>query len=489
MLEKLTIDKEEGEGDEDGTTCLIENGTGRQTDTLGIIKERVLKMEKTQKLKRTLTLFQVVFLGLAWMTPMIFFTSFGILFEASKGMLTAAYMLAFIAIFFTASSYGKMAKAFPVSGSALTYITKAMNPFVGFLVGWAILLDYFFSCIIAVLMFGINLHAQFPSIPTYVWIIVLDIVIMIINIIGVKSSANVSRVFVIMQIIFIAIFCSTVLNHLLRTGSATTVSSLSSPFIMNSHVTFSNILAGASIVCFSFLGFDSITTMAEETINPKKNIPRAIMIIIVIAAVLYFTTSYLIQLAYPHFTFQNPDSAGFELAKTVGGNLISSLFTFVLIFAILTQGVSSMTTVSRLLYVMGRNALLPKKSFGYVHPKFKTPVFNIVIVSILSLLALVIDLDTCIKFVNFGALVAFMFVNLSVIAHYFIKEKQRSLQQFISYLLFPLIGAGFIFYLLTLLDKWSLLLGSAWLVIGFVYLAIIIKKPYEQEGKEKKAVI
>ena len=77
-------------------------------------------------------------------------------------MLLAAYVLAFVAILFTAGSYGQMAKAFPVSGSAYTYVSQAMNPFIGFLVGWVILLDYLFSCIVAVLMFGINLHAQFP---------------------------------------------------------------------------------------------------------------------------------------------------------------------------------------------------------------------------------------------------------------------------------------------------------------------------------------
>ncbi|WP_270583892.1 APC family permease [Bacillus smithii] len=444
-------------------------------------------MGETQQLNRTLTLFQVFFMGLAWMTPMIFFTSFGILFEASKGMLTAAYMLAFIAIFFTASSYGKMAKAYPVSGSALTYITKAIHPFIGFLVGWAILLDYFFSCIIAVLMFGININAQFPSIPTYVWIILLDAVIMIINIVGIKSSANVSRVFVIMQIIFIVLFCSVVLHHFL--GNETlNAHSLRNPFTMHSNVTFSNILIGASIVCFSFLGFDSITTMAEETINPKKNIPRAIMMIIIVAAVLYFITAYLIALSYPNFTFKNPDSAGFELVKTVGGNLLSSIFIFILIFAIFTQGVSSMTTVSRLLFVMGRNSLLSKKAFGYVHPKFKTPVFNIILVSILSLSSIFISLDTCIKFVNFGALVAFMFVNISVIAHYFVKEKKRTLKECVSYLISPFIGAGFIFYLLTLLDKWSLILGSAWLLIGLIYLAVITKKKQVYELKRSEVL-
>ncbi|AEP00082.1 APC family permease [Heyndrickxia coagulans] len=437
-------------------------------------------MENQPTLKRSLTLFQVVFLGLAWMTPMIFFTSFGISYESSKGMLTVAYLLAFLAIFFTASSYGKMAKAFPVSGSALTYITKVMNPFIGFLVGWVILLDYLFSCIIANLMFGINLHAQFPSVPSYIWIILLDIVLMVINIIGIKTSANISKLFVCIQIAFIALFCILVFHNLLQNDTSV---HLAGPFAMGDSITFSTILAGASIICFSFLGFDSITAMAEETINPKKNIPRAIMIIISVAGILYFSTSYFLQLAYPELKFSNPDTAGFYVANLVGGKILGSIFTTVLVFAVFTQGLSSVATVTRLLYVMGRSAQLPKKSFGYLHPKFRTPVFNVVLVSVISLLGLFISLDTCIKFVNFGALTAFMFVNLSVILHYFIKEKRRTLKGIIAYLVSPLIGAGFIFYLLTLLDKDSLLMGLSWLALGLMYSLYLVAR------KKKRALV
>lgn len=152
-------------------------------------------MNNTITLKRDLSLSHVVTMGLAWMSPMIFFTSFGVLHDSSGGMLLAAYALAFIAILFTATSYGQMARAFPVSGSAYTYVSKAMNPFLGFLVGWAILLDYLFSCIVAVLMFGVNLNAQFPSVPSSIWIILLTLIVMIINVIGIKPLANISKLF------------------------------------------------------------------------------------------------------------------------------------------------------------------------------------------------------------------------------------------------------------------------------------------------------
>ncbi|CAN7745110.1 APC family permease [Paenibacillus sp. LjRoot153] len=415
-------------------------------------------------LRKSLSLYQVVYMGLAWMTPMIYFSIYGIAYENAHGMLTQAYLLAFIAIFFTAYSYGVMSKVFPTSGSAYTYTKKSIHPYLGFLVGWVLLLDYFFSPIIACLTFGIYLHAQFPSIPAYVWIIGLNIVLGLINIIGIKFSANISKLFVWIQIIFIAVFCFFLFRNLSGVGEI-------HPFqpFLQTDVPFSTILAGASIICFSFLGFDTVTTMAEETVNSEKTIPRAIMIIIITASILYLVPSFLTQLVYPHLTFVHIDSAGFEIVKMVGGAALSSVFLTVLILAIFTQGLSSVTSVSRLLFVLGRDNVLPKRVFAFLHPKLGTPVINIVIVSVVSLLALVISLDNAVKFVNFGALTAFFFVNISVIAQKYMKERQRSPKQTILYLALPLLGAGFIGYLLSLLDKDALWMGLTWLLIGVVY--------------------
>ncbi|WP_281888458.1 APC family permease [Paenibacillus sp. YYML68] len=412
--------------------------------------------------KRTLKLSHVVYLGLAWMTPMIYFSVYGIASEASSGMLTQAYALAFLAIFFTALSYGIMAKRFSTSGSAYTYVKKSMNPIVGFLVGWALLLDYFFSPLIACLTFGLYIHAQFPSIPAYVWMIALNVTLAIVTIIGINFSANLSKVFVWIQIAFIAIFSFMLLRNV--TPDVQPLEPL-----LQTAVPLPALLAGASIICFCFLGFDSITTMAEETIQAEKTIPRAILIIICTAVVLYLVPSYLTQLVHPNVTFTNIDSAGLEIVKLVGGAALSSLFMVVLILAIFTQGLASMTSVSRLLFVMGRENVLPKRMFGFLHPKFKTPVLNILIVSAVSLIALAIDLETAVKFVSFGALVAFIFVNLAVIAQCYIRDGKRSFKETWLYLIFPLTGAGFIGWLLSLLDSNSLMMGSIWLVLGILY--------------------
>lgn len=422
-------------------------------------------MREQAKLQQNLSLHHLVFLGLAWMTPMIYFSIYGIAYNAAGGMLTQAYLLAFIAIMFTAYSYSMMARAHSTSGSAYSYVKNAMHPYLGFLVGWALLLDYLFSPIIACLTFGIYMHAQFPAIPAYIWVIGINLLMTAVNIKGASFSANLSKLFVLLQMCFIALFCILLIrNFSMHSGALEP--------LLQTHIPLTTILTGASIICFSFLGFDSITTMTEETKDAKKNIPRAIGIIICIASIIYVVPSYLTQLAFPKaIAFVNLDAAGLEIAQKVGGAALGSIFIIVLLFAIFTQGISSVSSVSRLMYVMGRESILPSRIFAYVHPKLQTPVVNILIVGMISLLALVISLDAAVKFVNFGALTAFFFVNLAVILHYYGQARLRSAVDTIRYLIIPGVGAVIIMWLFALLSKDALLMGFGWLLFGILYHA------------------
>lgn len=430
-------------------------------------------MNNQTELKRTLTLWQVIFLGLAWNTPMIYFSVFGVAYEGSNGFITAAYMTAVLAVLFTGASYAIMAKKVPISGSAYTFAKKAIHPNAGFLVGWVLLLNYLLAPIIACITFGIFLNAEFPSVPSYVWIIGLIVLLAAIAIRGVNSSANISRFFVVLQIIFMVVFCSYLAYGLLDDGGASSLMS-TEPFL-DVDMSLPVVLAGASIVVFSFLGFDTMTTLSEETIQPKKTIPKAIFIMIGIVAFLHVGTSYFIQTALPNLNFMNPDSAALELVGIVGGSFLRSIFITVLIAAIFTQGLASVTSVSRLLYVMGRDSILPKKWFGFLHPTFKTPVINIMIASIISLLAIFINIDNAIRFVNFGALSVFFFVNLCVITLFFRNKNRFSVSGIVRNVIFPLIGAAFIAWLLALLDLPTIMGGLAWVGAGTIYLLYLTK--------------
>ncbi|MDQ0247732.1 putrescine importer [Bacillus fengqiuensis] len=429
-------------------------------------------MEK-KNLVRTLTLSQVVFLGIAWNNPMVFFNTYGIAAVTSHGVITGAYIIAFLAILFTALSYGKMAKAYPISGSAYTFTQKSINPEVGFLVGWTIMLDYILTPMVTCLMSTVFLHAVFPEIPHYVWIILLTAIIVIPSILGVTISASASKIFVIAQIIFVCFFWILTAKSLLEGIGTGTF--LSSEPLFNSDVPLSAILAGASLLCFSFLGFDSLTTLSEETIDPEKTIPKAIIIMLLFIGVLYIGSSYLAQLVYPGFSFEHPDSAAIEITILVGGNLFKSLFITAVIVGNFSSGVAAITSASRVLYAMGRDSVLPKSLFGYIHPKFKTPSHGIIVIGIISLLGILLTLEQVIKFINFGGLIAFTSVNLSVIAHYFIRNQKRSFNDCIRYLCLPLIGAAFTMWLWSYLEREALILGGIWIACGLSYLLYMTK--------------
>ncbi len=159
--------------------------------------------------------------------------------------------------------------------------------------------------------------------------------------------------------------------------------------------------------------------------------------------VIFISVSFFIQLFFPSIQrFHQPDAALPEIALYVGGKLFQSIFLCVTFINTLASGLASHASVSRLLYVMGRDNVFPEKFFGYIHPKWRTPALNVLMVGLVALSALSFDLVTATALINFGALVAFTFVNLSVISHFFIREgRNKSWKDRFNFLFLPLVGA------------------------------------------------
>jgi len=431
-------------------------------------------MEGKVSFRRTLSLHHVVLFGLAYMAPMIVFGIYGVIAQTTHGLEASAYLVALVAMFFTAYSYGQMVRAYPVSGSAYTYTRKSLNSHVGFMVGWAILLDYLFIPMAIWLIGGSYLNAAFPAVPIWGWVLAFIVITTAINIYGIKLSVNVNVLMMVFQFLVIALFIILSVRSVLGGTGAGTLFSFS-PFVNHSG-SFSFVLAGAAIACYSFLGFDAITTLTEETKNPEKTIPTAILLVTVIGGGIFIVASYVTQLVHPNFlSFHDVNSAAFEIAREIGGALFSSIFLAGIIVAQFASGISAQASASRLLYAMGRDSVLPNRVFGYLSPRFRTPVYNIVIVGIVGLLALALSVSTSTSFINFGAFMGFTLVNLSVIGHYFVKNRRRTARETLLFLILPLLGAGFDFWLLVNLDKDALRLGISWAVVGLIYLTFLTK--------------
>lgn len=433
------------------------------------------------QLKRTLKLRHVVFLGLAYMSPLAVFDTFGIISDVTGGHVPTAYLLVIIALMFTAFSYGKMVKAFPSAGSVYTYTRKTMNPHLGFLVGWAAMLDYLLLPMINALLASIYLGAAFPSVPSWVWIIMTILITTTLNIVGVKLAVLLNYLLVVIQILVTITFVVLTIRTVINGGDTFTFN----PFY-TADISFSAVFAGSAILALSFLGFDAVANLAEEAVEPEKTIPRAIYIIILCAGVFFLTVTYFMQSLFPDVSnFNDLEGASPEIAYYIGGNLFQSIFISGYVVAVLACGITQQMSVSRMLYGMGRDGVLPKRFFGYVSKKYGTPVFNIIFVGVLASSAVFLDLMRAASLINFGAFVAFMFVNLSVIVYFISRRKSNPLKVNLISIIISSIGFVFNFYLWLNLEPSAKMLGIVWTGIGFAYILYLTKffkiKPPELE--------
>lgn len=430
-------------------------------------------MNQMIKLDRTLSLWSVILFGLAYMTPMIVFGTFGPLASVSQGTTAMAYLIAASAILLTASSYGIMARVYPVAGSAYTYARRSLSSGTGFLVGWAVLLDYFFLPMVIWLIGAAYLSSAFPAVPAWLWIVGFIVSTTIVNLVGIAFANRVNVVLMLVQLAVLVAFVALAARYVVSingTGGLTSVR----PFF-DASVPVGASLAGAAIAAYSFLGFDAVSTLTEETRNPTRTMPRAIMIIAVIGGLIFTGSAYVTQLAHPGGEFASVDSAASEIALMIGGDLFVTVFLATLVVAQFTSGLAAQASVGRLLFAMGRDGVLPAAIFGKLHRKWRTPVFNLVIVGMVGLLALTLDVTTSTSFINFGAFLAFTAVNLSVIVLYLKGNVIVRQSGPLLGLVVPLAGAVCDLFLLVKLDEHAKILGIIWLALGVAYLAYITR--------------
>ncbi|MDR1067675.1 MAG: APC family permease [Clostridiales Family XIII bacterium] len=446
----------------------------------------------TQKegLKRVLTLKDLTIYGIAFMTPIAPAYIYGSASEITGGTLASAYLVAMIAMLFTASSYGKMSGEFPLAGSTYAYTQRGINKYLGFFAGWGIYLDYVLVPLVVFITGALYANAAVPQVPFFVWVLIIAGITTTVNCIGVKIAARTN-------IFLVAIMCAIVVAFIVvcayavlkGTGSGTLFST--KPFFRPGETNMNAIVAGGALACFSFLGFDSITTMSEEAIRPKKDIGRAAFIACLAGGLIFIAQAYVAQLVWPDATsFETADTALFEVANLAGGAVLAGLYTFAVILSTLTAGIAGQSSAARVMFGMGRDEALPKKFFTWLHPRLKTPIPNILIMAVIGVVGSVtLDLTLVAEMMNFGGLFGFMCVNLSVIVWFFFKKKERRV---FAYLILPLLGLLICAYLWVHLSKTAFIVGFAWLFLGFIVMLITTKgfkvapKIYEETENEEE---
>jgi len=432
------------------------------------------KNETQATLKRTLKTNDLIIYGLVFMIPLAPAAMYGIFLEPSGGMVALCYLIGMIAMFFTGMSYKIMSQKYPMAGSVYVYVQKGVTPSLGFLTGWSILLDYLLLPATVVIIGSSFANALIPSIPTWAWGILFIAFSTFINVVGVDLMAKCSWILFALQMLVILIFviCT------IRLWINGTVNFNAISFYNPGHFEMS---------ILSYLGFDAISTLAEETINPEKAVGKAIIASILIIGAIFIVITFFAGLAYPNYQDLDVDTAFIQIVQYVGGTWFTVLttITLVLSFGIATCQ-ASQAAVARVFFAMGRDGVLPKQ-LGYISKKYQTPVVAIVFVGlVITPLAIFSSLEIISTLVSFGALVGFILLNIAVIWKFFIKDKdaKRTDVKFIlKYLAYPLIGLLVTLWIFTNLGINAHVVGTIWLVVGFLYLLGVTKffsKPVPQ---------
>jgi putrescine importer len=423
--------------------------------------------------KRVLGLPSLVVFGLAYMVPLTVWTTYGVVTSSTEGHLPAAYVVTTVAMLLTAYSYGRMVVAQPIAGSAYSYASRSFGRPVGFMVGWALLLDYIFLPMINYLVIGLYMADYFPGIPKEVWVVVAVLLVTGLNILGIKLLSGMNFVFIAAQFIFIAVFAALTIGKL--TGDVE-VQSFTAPFF-GSGMDTGLVFAGAAVLALSFLGFDAVSTLSEETEDPRRRIPRAIMLCALAGGAIYIFQSYLGHLAFPDYQSfaDHQDVASTDVMKFIGGDFLNTFFTAAYVAGAFACAMASQASVSRILFAMGRDGSLPRSVFARLHPTYRTPVVANLVVGVFGLTALFISLATVSSMISFGALAAFSFVNLSVIKTYIVDGGRRTGSDIVKYGVIPFLGVLFTLYLWTQLTGYTFKIGLGWLAIGFVYLLVLTR--------------
>lgn len=435
--------------------------------------DQLEKFGYKQQLNRQLTLKDLIIYGLIAMVPVAPFGIYGSVAVPSRGMIALAYLIGMIAMSFTAVSYSQMSQAFPIAGSVYAYAQRGINPMVGFLSGWMIMLDYIFIPALLYVLSANSLLEILPGVPPYVWLVIFCLINTVINIRGVKSTARANEVFVVVQLITLIIFFACGIWGLSHgVGDGFTIK----PFYNPQTFRTSAVLTGVSIAVLSFLGFDGISTMAEETKGGNKVVGKAILWTLILIGLLFVSQTYIASLIHPNYkTLGNPDTAFYRIAFAVGGRPLEILTILVTILALgIASALVMQSALSRVLFSMARDHNLPSL-FAKVHPKYKTPYVSTLMVAAVSIVIGIIFMNHSTmlsSIVNCGALVSFCVLHVSVI-NYYIRRKHST--DYWRHLAVPIIGFVIIFAVLWNLHPLAKVLGICWFIIGLAYYLIMRK--------------
>ena len=439
------------------------------------------------KLRRVLSLSDLIIYGIILIQPVAALPLFGHANNISKGHAVTTILIAMVAMILTAISYGRMANRYPSAGSAYTYVGKGIHPYLGFVAGWSMFMDYMFIPILCVIFTSIAANHMLPFIPFHFWIFFFVAGFTILNLKGVKMASKTNWFLMIVMSVVVFYFMAAAIRYIIIKNGFGGLFSIR-PLYNPDTFSLGAVGSATAFAALTYVGFDGITTLSEEVKNPRRNIMIGAVLTCLITGIWSGAQIYLAQLSWPDwasFTQGLTDAAArnnaldtaiMSVAKRVGGSLLDGSLSFILLLGSIGSGAAGQLGASRLLYGMGRDGAIPKNIFGYLDKKHSSPSYNIMIVGSLALLgALLLNYEEAARLINFGAFFAFMGVNIASIREYFFKAEEKTIKGFL--LDFLPAGIGFLFCLIIWLNLplKTFIIGGSWMIAGIIYLAVRTK--------------
>jgi amino acid transporter len=416
-------------------------------------------------LRRALGLWDLILYGVIVIQPTAPMSVFGVLSNRGRGHVVTTILIAMVAMLFTAISYGRMARVYPSAGSAFTYVGREINPALGYVTGWSMVMDYMLNPMICIVWVSQQAHQFAPAVPYWGWAIFFALLFTGLNLQGIRTSARMNTGLAAGMGVVIGIFFVCAARYIFGHPHGG-VDFFTRPFYDPATFSSSAVLGGTSIAVLTYIGFDGISTLSEEADNPRRNILLATVLTCVVIGLLSAVEVYAAQLVWPSSQPFPDETTAFVY---VAGRTWSPLFAivgFTLVLANFGSGMGAQLGAARLLFGMGRSNALPKSFFGAIEPRRHIPRNNVVFVGVVSLVgAFLVDFDLGAQMLNFGALIAFMGVNAAALMRYYVREKEKKM----GYLIPPLLGFAVCLLLWLNLSRTALIAGSIWMAVGIAF--------------------
>ncbi|AXA90700.1 amino acid permease [Massilia sp. YMA4] len=428
-------------------------------------------------LKKVLGPFDLVLMGIGAIVGT------GIFVLTGTGALTAgpalplSFVIAAFACAFAALCYAEFASTVPVAGSIYTYSYATLGELVAWMIGWDLMLEYglatsavsvgwsgYFQSLIA----GVGWHlpdaltaapGAVPGKETYFNLPALLIMLVLTWLLslGVRESARLNNVMVAIKVGVVLLFILVGARHVQPANWQ--------PFMPYGHT---GILSAAALVFFAFIGFDAVTSAAEEVKRPERDLPIGIIGSLAVCTLLYVIVSGIMTGIVPFKQFEGVDHPVSLALKFAGENWVAGFVDAGAILGMTTVILVMLYGQTRVIFAMSRDGLLPKR-LSSIHPKYGTPFFATWVVGIIfGLIAALIPLDTLAKLVNMGTLAAFCLVSVAVVV---LRKKRPDLHRAFRCPGVPVIPALAVICCLGLMTYLSLetwLAFGAWLLLGLV---------------------